>query len=140
MDELIQRIVQQLGLDPSVANAGISKTMAMLKGQVGDDLFGQVSEAIPGAAEAASSGAEDASGTSAEGGLLGKLAGMASAALGDKAGGGLELASALSAVGIDSDQLSPFIKTVVDFLQENLDDDLVNQILSKLPMLKTLLG
>ncbi|TWU03113.1 DUF2780 domain-containing protein [Neorhodopirellula pilleata] len=140
MDELIQLITKQLGIDSSIASTGISKTMAILKDQIGDDLFGQIAGAIPGVTEAARSGAEDSGGGASGGGMLGKLAGMASAALGGNAGGGLELASALSAAGIDADKLGPFITTIVGFLKERLGDDVVDQILSKLPMLKTLLG
>lgn len=141
MDELIQLITKQLGIDSSIANAGVSKTMAMLKENAGDDLFGKIAGAIPGASEAAQSGADTASGAVAGGGgMLGKLAGMASAALGGKAGGGLEMASALASTGIDSEKLGPFVKMVFEFLKEKLGDEMVDEILSKVPMLKTLLG
>lgn len=141
MDELIQQIAKQLGIDSSIASAGVSKTMAMLKDQAGDDLFGKIAGAIPGASDAAESGIDTASGAAAGGGgMLGKLAGMASAALGAKAGGGLEMASALASTGIDSEKLGPFIKMVFEFLKDKLGDDMVDELLSKVPMLKALLG
>ncbi|SMP46033.1 Protein of unknown function VcgC/VcgE [Neorhodopirellula lusitana] len=139
MDELIEQLTSQLGIDSSTANAGVSKTMAMLKDHAGDDLFGKISGAIPGAAEAAQADGGSA-GAVAGGGMLGKLAGMASSALGGNAGGGLEMASALASTGIDAEKLGPFITTVIGFLKEKLGDDVVDQLLSKLPMLKTLLG
>ena len=142
MDELIEQLTSKLGIDSSVANAGVSKTMAMLKEQGGEDLFGKISGMIPGAAEAAEADPSVADGGAASsgGGMLGQLAGMASSALGGKAGGGLEMASALASTGIDADKLGPFISTVVGFLKDKLGDDMVDQILSKFPMLKTLLG
>ncbi|EMI42543.1 DUF2780 domain-containing protein [Rhodopirellula sp. SWK7] len=139
MDELIQLITGRLGIDSSIANAGVGKLMALLKDQVGGDLFNQIAGAVPGAEEAASQAAESPE-PAAGGGLLGKLSGMASAALGGNAGGGLEMASALASTGIDADKLGPFISTVVEFLKDKLGDDVVEQIMSKLPMLKTLLG
>lgn len=75
-----------------------------------------------------------------EAGMLGKLAGMASAALGGSAGGGLEMASALTKTGVTSDQLGEFVTTVVNFLKEKAGKDVVDQVLAKFPMLKTLLG
>lgn len=141
MDELIEQLTSKLGIDSSVANAGVSKTMAMLKDQAGDDLFGKISGMIPGAAEAADADPGVASAGAADGGgMLGKLAGMASAALGGQAGGGLEMASALASTGIDAEKLGPFITMVVEFLKDKLGDDVLDEILSKFPMLKTLLG
>jgi hypothetical protein len=141
VDELIEQLTKKLGIDPSVANAGVSKMMAMLKSHVGDDLFGKISGMIPGAGEAAEAEPGIASGEGADGGgMLGKLAGMASAALGGKAGGGLEMASALANSGIDAEKLGPFVDTVIEFLKEKLGDDVVDEILNKFPMLKTLLG
>ncbi|MFG0291320.1 MAG: DUF2780 domain-containing protein [Rhodopirellula sp. JB044] len=139
MDELIQLITGRLGVDSSIANAGLGKLMALLKDQVGGDLFSQIAGAVPGAEEAASQAAEDPA-PAAGGGLLGKLSGMASAALGGNAGGGLEMASALASTGIDADKLGPFVSTVLEFLKEKLGDDVVEQIMSKLPMLKSVLG
>ncbi|MCM2371729.1 DUF2780 domain-containing protein [Aporhodopirellula aestuarii] len=139
MDELVQLITGRLGIDASVANDGLGKLMALVKEHVGSDLFDQIAGAVPGADDAASQAAD--SGTPpAGGGLLGKLSGMASAALGGSAGGGLEIASALASCGIDAEKLGPFLSTVIEFLKDKLGDDVVEQLLSKFPMLKTLLG
>lgn len=140
MDELIEQLTSKLGIDASIANAGVSKTMAMVKQHAGDDLFGKISGAIPGADEAAVAGDEANAAPDDGGGMFGKLAGMASAALGGNAGGGLEIASALASTGVDSSKLGPFIATIVDFIREKAGDEVVDQILSKFPMLKTLLG
>lgn len=140
MDELIAMLTSKLGLDASTAGAGVNKIMALLKENIGDDLFGQIASSVMGAGEAAAAGEADSGGSPGGGGLLGKLTSMASSALGSKAGGGLEIASALASSGIDAEKLGPFVSTVVDFLKEKLGDDVVEQVLAKLPMLKTLLG
>ncbi|TWU48403.1 DUF2780 domain-containing protein [Rubripirellula reticaptiva] len=141
MDELIAQLTGKLGIDESVAKAATGKALAMVKQHAGDDLFGKIASAIPGASEAAASGAvanEPAGGGG--GGMLGKLAGMASSALGESAGGGLELGAALSSAGIESDKLGSFLSTVIAFLKEKAGPEVMDQVLAKFPMLKTLLG
>ncbi len=139
MDELIKLIAGQLGIDASTATSAIGKVMALLKGNVGSDLFGQIAGAIPGAEEAATQAA-DAPEPPQGGGMLGKLVGMASSMLGGKAGGGLEMASALASTGIDSDKIGPFMSMIFEFLKSKLGDDVFDQIVSKLPMLKSMMG
>ncbi len=139
MDELIKQITSQLGIDESIATTATQKAMAMIKDQAGDDLFGKISAAIPGAEDVASAGAADG-GASAGGGMLGKLAGMASSAMGGSAGGGLELASMLSGAGVDKDKMGGFVTMIIDFLKARAGDEVMDQVLAKFPMLKTLLG
>ncbi len=140
MDELIAQLTGKLGLDASVANSATGKAMAMIKEHAGDDLFSKITDAVPGAGEAASKGAEEPSPSQGGGGMLGQLSGMASSALGGSAGGGLELGAALSASGIKSDQMGGFVSMVIGFLKEKAGDEVMDQILAKFPMLKTLVG
>ncbi|QDT06182.1 hypothetical protein K227x_45900 [Rubripirellula lacrimiformis] len=142
MDELIQQLISKLGIDESVANAATGKAMAMVKEHAGDELFGKIAAAVPGAVESAAAGSQDAAGGAAAsgGGMLGKLAGMASSALGGSAGGGLELGAALSGAGLDSDKMGGFVSMVIAFLKEKAGDEVMEQVLNKFPMLKTLLG
>jgi hypothetical protein len=143
MDELIQQLTSKLGIDASVAGDATNKAMAMVKEHAGDDLFGKISAAIPGASEAATQGAaepEEAGQADEGGGMLGKLAGMASSALGGSTGSGLELGAALSSAGLDTEQLGGFISTVVEFLKDKVGDEVMEQVLAKFPVLKSLLG
>lgn len=136
MEELIQQLTSKLGIDASVAQVATGKTMAMVKEHAGDELFDKISSMVPGASEAAASDPEPAGG----GGMLGSLAGMASSALGGSAGSGLELGTALSGAGLESDQIGGFVSMVIAFLKEKVGDEVMEQVLAKLPMLKTLLG
>lgn len=136
MDELIAQLSQQLGIDASVARNATNKAMSMVKEHAGEDLFSQITNAIPEAEDAAA--AEPTPG--AGGGMLGKLAGMAAGALGGNAGGGLEMASALTSTGLKTDQVGGFVKTLLDFLRQKAGDGVVDQVLGKFPMLKQLLG
>lgn len=135
MDELIQQLIAKLGINPATANDATGKAMGMLKGQVGDDLFAKISSAIPGAQEAAEQGLAQPAVES--GGVLGQLASMASEAIGGGAGEGLELAGMLKSAGLEPEQLSGFVGTVVEFLKEKLGDDTLGEVLEKFPIVKS---
>lgn len=141
MDELIQQLVDRLGIDADTAQGATGKAMALIKENAGDDLFAKISAAIPGiseAAEAGQAGSEPA--TEGGGGLLGSISSMASSVLGGSAGDTVGLASMLSSSGLKGDQIGGFVTTIVEFLKDKLGDEMVDQLLAKVPMLKTLVG
>jgi hypothetical protein len=138
MDELIKQLTAKLGIDESVASAATGKAMAMVREQVGDELFDKIASAIPGTSEIADAGAETALPNEGGGGMLGSLASMASKALGGAAGGGLELGAALGDAGLPTDQMGSFITTVIAFLKDKVGSEVVDQVMDKFPMLKTL--
>ena len=140
MDELIQQLTAKLGIDESVANAATGKAMAMVKEHAGDDLFGKIASAIPGASDVAEAGAEEALPSEGGGGMLGSLASMASSALGGSAGSGLELGAALGDAGLPTDKMGSFVSTIVAFLKDKAGDEVMDQVMDKFPMLKTLIG
>ncbi len=140
MDELIQQLTSKLGIDAAVAKGATDKAMAIVKQHAGDDIFNKISSAIPGASEAASHGSAPAAEANEGGGMLGKLASMASSALGGSAGGGLELASSLTSAGVGTDKLGTFVTMLVDFIKEKAGKEVMDQVLAKFPMLKSLLS
>lgn len=137
MDELIAQLTQKLGIDAGVAQTAANKAMAMVKEHAGDDLFNQISSAVPGADQAAAAEPADAA---AGGGMFGKLASMASSAIGGDAGSGLEMASALTSSGLKTDQVGGFVQMLVTFLKEKAGDAVMDQVMAKFPMLKSLIG
>ena len=139
MDELIKQLTDKLGVDSSIADAATGKAMAMIKEHAGGELFSKISSAIPGASEAADAGAQPAE-ESGGGGLLGSLAGIASQAIGGSAGDALGMASSLGDAGLQADQMGGFAETVINFLKEEVGDEIVEQLLEKVPMLKGLIG
>ena len=140
MDELIQQLVDKLGIDAATASSASGKAMAMVKEHAGDDLFSKISGAVPGAGEAADAAAAEPAEESGGGGLLGSIKTMASGMLGGSAGGAVGLASALGSSGLKADQIGGFASTVINFLKEKLGEGTVDQILAKVPMLKSLVG
>lgn len=135
MDELIKQLTAQVGVDSATANQAVGTVMALLKKEGGSDLFGKIAAAIPGAQAAADAtpAPTDASGGA---GLLGSVVGM----LGGSAGKGFALAAALKALGIREDKLPSFANILLNFLKEKAGPDVVNQLIAKLPMLKSLMG
>ncbi|QDT09885.1 DUF2780 domain-containing protein [Planctomycetes bacterium K23_9] len=140
MDELIQQLTSKLGIDASTANAATGKAMAMVKEHAGEDLFNKISGAIPGASDAAVAAESEQAAGSDGGGLMGSLTGMASGLLGDKAGDALGMAASLKSAGLNTDQFGGFASTIVEFIQDKVGDDVMKQILDKVPMLKSLMG
>ncbi len=140
MDELIKQLVDKLGIDSDTANAAAGSAMAMVKEHGGDDLFSKISAAIPGAGDAAQAAAAKPAEESGGGGLLGSIAGMAKSVLGDSAGDALGMVSSLKESGLKTEQLSGFASTIVEFLKAKVGDDVVEQILAKVPLLKKLMG
>ena len=138
MEELLQQLVKNLGLDPQLAENATAKVMGMLKGQLGEELFSKITTAIPGASESAEQGLSRSAEEGA-GGMLGQLASLASDALGGGAGQGIELAGLLKAAGLGTDQFAGFAQTILEFLREKLGEDTLSEILEKFPVLKTLL-
>ncbi|TWT78059.1 hypothetical protein Pla123a_08480 [Posidoniimonas polymericola] len=135
MNELIQQISKQLGIDESTAAAATGKAMSMLREHVGDDLFGKINAAVPDASQMA-----DQASAKPAGGLMGSLASMASSALGGDAGSGLELSAALASTGLPIEKLGPFVTTLIGYLKQYLGDDVIEQVLEKFPMLKAAIG
>lgn len=134
MDELIKQLTAQIGVDQSTANKAVGTVLSLLKKEGGDDLFGKIAAAIPGAQAAADSAPSPTD--TAGGGLLGSVMGM----LGGSAGKGLALAAALKALGIQEDKMGSFAAIVIDFIKQKAGPDVVNQLIAKLPMLKSILG
>ncbi len=138
MNELIEKLTSQLGIDSSVATKIAGQAMAMIKDKVSPEIFSQISAAVPGLSNAAES-AEKAA-TSSSGGMLGALSGVASKFLGNDAGEVMELGATLKSAGLEADQMGGFANTVIEFLKEKVGNDVIDQVLSKVPMLKSLLG
>lgn len=140
MDELIEQLTSKLGIDASTAKSATGKTLKALEDNVGGDLFSKISSSIPGVGDLISQFGESGSQGSAGGSsMLGKLAGMASSMLGEKAGSGLELGTTLAEAGLKPEKLGSFLTMIMDFIKDKAGAEVVDQVLEKFPMLKMLL-
>lgn len=138
MNELINQLTSQLGIDKGTAESALQSATSLLKDNISGELFGKLSSSVPGLSEMVGAGAKEAS-SGGGGGLLGKLASTASSMLGDRLGGGLEMGAALAESGLPTDKLQDFIMMFVGFIKEKAGSEMVDQLLSNFPMLANLL-
>ena len=139
MKEFIAATAEKLGVDEAVISKGMGVVLSFLKSKLGDSAFAQLAEKIPGAA--ALLGSRQEGGPSAGGGgMLGGLMKAASSALGGDAASALELPSGLQDAGLRIDQLAPFGASVMEMLKDKAGSETVNQIMEKVPDLKSLMG
>lgn len=136
MNDLINEVIKQLGVDEPTAKNATGAAMALLRDNVGDDLFAKIGHAVPGAGDLADQAPAASAHPADDGGLLGSLAEMASKALVGDASKGIDLGAVFGESGLPLDKIGPFVATVVGFLKKALGEDAVAQILDKLPLLK----
>jgi Protein of unknown function VcgC/VcgE (DUF2780) len=121
--ELVQLLVQQLGINNQQASGGLGLMMNVAKEKLGGD-FGQVAQLLPGIDDVMKSAPKpEGLGAAARGGL-GSAFGAVSGLLGGKAGGALgqlgnlaALTSGFKQLGLDSSKIGQFIPVILGFLQ-----------------------
>ncbi|MEZ6089792.1 MAG: DUF2780 domain-containing protein [Pirellulaceae bacterium] len=140
MDELLHQLSDRLGIDLSTAQGVTGKAMSMIKQNVDASTYRQLSSSIPGLDSIIRAEETQTSDTGGGGGLMGKLAGMASSMLGGSAGNALEMGAALTAKGLPTDKLGEFVQMLIAFIKDKAGDSVLEQVYAKYPMLKSLLG
>ncbi len=122
--ELINQLVQQLGINPQQASGGLGLILGMAKQKLGAD-FGTVAQHIPGADGLINSAPQPTAAAGGLGGALGAVGGL----LGGKAGGALgnlgsfaSLADGFKQLGLDSGMIGKFAPIISNFLQSKGGD------------------
>jgi len=121
--DLINLLVDQLGVDKSQASGGAGLILNLVKEKLADGDFKQIADIIPGISDML--GAAPKTG----GGLGGLIGGMASAFGGEKAEGLAdlaELAGGFSKLNLDSDMVAKFIPVILSFVSSKGGDTLKN--------------
>ncbi len=136
MNDFIQMAVSKLGVSEQSAKSATGGVLDMIQKQVGGGDFSKLLGAVPGAADLLKSAPSSGGG----GGGLGGILGAASGLLGGKAGSILGAASMLEKSGLSLDKAGPFVSMLMDYFKGKAGNDLVSQILGKVPDLKKLLG
>ena len=123
--ELIQMIVQQLGVSDEQATGGAGLLFKLAQEKLSSGDFSQVRDAVPGIEDLISSAPQ-------AGGLAGALGGLASSFGGGGAqlAGLAELAGGFKNLDLDSDMIGKFIPVVLSFVQAKGGDTL-KQVLAK---------
>lgn len=123
MQELIQRIVQNVGLDPSVAEAAVGIIMKFLATEGPQDKMAEIMAMLPGADKVI---AADGGGG---GGLMGALGGM----MGGSMGGLMGVMGQLGQAGVGMGDIQNVTNEIVGYAKEKAGADTVNAVLGQIP-------
>lgn len=123
MNELIDLLVKQLGVNSDQAKGGAGLLFKMVQGKLGGD-FSKIAQALPAVTDLIKA-------APAEGGAAKLLGGLASAIGGGKAGGLANLAAlagGFSQLKLDPGMVGKFVPVVLSFLQGKVGKDLVGLV------------
>ncbi|MEM9359777.1 MAG: DUF2780 domain-containing protein [Pseudomonadota bacterium] len=140
MQDLINRVAQNVGIDASIAEPAIGAILKMLMQALPDDIAGMLSGALPGADDLIARADQGGEGGGALGGLGGMVGGALSSLTGGSGGGQLmELLGQLQGMGLDTDQSKAVGGQVLGFIKENAPAEVTQAIQDKVPGISELL-
>ena len=120
MEELIARIVANVGIDDSTAHKAVRIILSFLYQQGEREKVTALAAAIPGAAEYIDESEPDSAAT------LGGLGGL-------MGGGAMEVLSKLQAIGLGMGDIQGVTKETVDFARDKAGADVVNDVVASIP-------
>lgn len=135
MSDPISALQSQTGLEGDLVTKGLGAVLNFLKEQLPEDLFAKVEAAIPRVGETISAflaGKKDP-------GMLGKVGDLIGGLFGGRAGELPSLFEMLAATGLSVDQAREFLPKVLELLKSRLPDDVLEQIMGRLPGLGPML-
>ncbi|WP_377295339.1 hypothetical protein [Rhizobium sp. SG2393] len=124
MSELVNRVVENVGIAPDTAEKAVGMILGFLQREAADGPVAQMIEAIPGAAELVAKYNGEGSGG---GGLLG---GLMSAFGG---GGVMALGQQLMSQGLGMGEISGLAKETIAYAREKAGSDVVDQVVASVP-------
>jgi len=119
MEELIQRVSEQAGIDAATAEKAVGLILGFLRKEGPPEHVNTLVESIPGAEQAA---AQPAGG----GGLMGMMGGM-------MGGGVMALGTQLMGLGISMDQIGAISKELFAYGREKAGEDTMGAIVGHIP-------
>jgi hypothetical protein len=123
MEELINRVVQNVGLDPALAEKAVGLIFAFLQKEA-PEAASEAFAAMPGAEALAASNAAAEGGGGLMGGLMGMMGG---------GGGVMALGQQLMGAGIGMGQIPTLSKEVFAFGREKAGEDTMGAIVGAIP-------
>ncbi|MEM9027810.1 MAG: DUF2780 domain-containing protein [Pseudomonadota bacterium] len=118
MQDLISRVVQNVGIDEATAKPAIGVVLHMLKSVLPDGISSSLMGALPGADSLLSE-----AGDSGDSGLGGMLGGAISSLTGGSTGALAQAMSQLQGLGLGGDQAKGVIQQIVSFAKEHAPAD-----------------
>lgn len=133
MQELINRIVERLGVDTGSAENVVGIVLGFLKSEVPTEKIEPLLNALPGAEDLIAKIGDVSSSASEGGGILGTLGGLMGG------NGIMDVLSKLQAEGLSMDQARTLGQEIFNFAQENAGEDVINDVKDAIPGLNQLL-
>lgn len=127
MEQIIAIIAEKLGISSELASKAVGIILNLVDSSVSDDVKEKLYAAVPDAKALATAGGE-------EGG--GGLMGMAGGLFGGGGGGAMGAMAAmgkLNEAGLDNDQIGSMGKSLLGYIGEVADEELVGEIVSSIP-------
>jgi hypothetical protein len=115
MDELIERIVANVGVDRTAASTAVSITLQFLIKEGPADKVQQLIDRLPGAAGAIASAPED----SGSGGMFG--------------GGVMAAGTRMMAAGLSMGQVQAVTRETISYAREKIGEDAVGEMVGAIP-------
>jgi hypothetical protein len=120
MEELINRITANVGIDAEAARSAVRIILSFLSQQGDKEKVALLAAAIPDAAQYIESTEDDSAS------LLGGLGGL-------MGGGAMQVLGKLQGIGLGMGQIQAVTKETVAFAREKAGDDVVNDIIGSIP-------
>lgn len=156
MQEIIDKIAAQAGIDPATADKAVAMIVGFIASHAPAEYVDMVKQYVPGFDQMAAAGAAHTEAAAAEaggGGLMGALGGLMggggiAGALGSLMGGsegggmgaGLALLGNLQNEGLDIGQIKDIGTSLVAQLKEVAGDENVDKLLAQIPGASHLIG
>jgi hypothetical protein len=121
MDELIARVTQATGLDPTTAQKAIGIILAFLKKEGPPAEVGQLLAAMPGAEQAVAQSGDGGPGATG-GGFMGMMG-----------GGVMGLGTQLMGAGVSMGQMQPLGRELFAYGREKAGEDVMGPIVGSVP-------
>ncbi len=122
MQELISRIVASAGVDEKTAEDGLGIILGFLEKEAPAEKMQVVLDALPGAADLISARAGGG------GGLLGGLGNMMGGTM-----GAMAALNELNKAGLGMGEIQGLVKELVSYAKEKAGDDVVDEVIAKIP-------
>lgn len=125
MNELIQRVSDNVGIDPAIAEKAIGMMLGFLQREAADGPVARMIEAIPGASDLVAKYNGEGSGG---GGLLGGLLSAVGAG-----GGVMALGQQLMSQGLGMGEITSLAKETIGYAKEQAGEDVVDEVVNSVP-------
>ena len=125
MNELIQRVSDNVGIDPATAEKAIGMMLGFLQREAADGPVARMIEAIPGASDLVAKYNGEGSGG---GGLLGGLLSAVGAG-----GGVMALGQQLMSQGLGMGEITSLAKETIGYAKEQAGEDVVDEVVNSVP-------